>query len=277
MMKHNLEQIMSGTFAVLGVMCISSGIAMSQPETPKADIASQVTKLTVTQKRVANIKNNEILLKDITLEINGSLSTSVKEYLKNPNNIETSIIKKLKLDTSSVNTSEVGKYKYTITYKKKIYTGNIEVKDKKDAVESITLKELSLELGTTLSKDISTYINEALTDEIKNAIKLDLSKVDTSKAGSYLYYVNYNGKLYTSNITIYEPKYGTNSVVVENAQTTNVPVNDQTDKKTIDNNQQNNTTPTDNTIDNTNTNTNTDNNQTQNNDNNNQVNEIEDP
>ena len=61
MMKHNLEQIMSGTFAILGVMCISSGIAMSQPETPKADIASQVTKLTVTQKRVANIKNNEIL------------------------------------------------------------------------------------------------------------------------------------------------------------------------------------------------------------------------
>lgn len=276
MMKHNLEQIMSGTFAILGVMCISSGFALSQSEVPKADVTSQVTKLTVTQKRVANIKNNEILLKDITLEINGSLSTNVKEYLKNPNSIETSIIKKLKLDTSNVNTAEAGKYKYTIKYKKKIYTGNVEVKDKIDAVETITLKELSLELGTTLSKDLSTYIKETLTDEVKNAIKLDLSKVDTSKAGNYLYYVNYNGKLYTSNITIYEPKYGTNSVVVENAQTTNVPVNGQTENEPVENNTQENTTPTENN-NYYNTNTNQDNNTTPNDNNGKVVNETEEP
>ncbi len=275
MMKHNLEQIMSGTFAVLGVMCISSGFAMSQADAPKTDITSQVTKLTVTQKRVANIKNNEIILKDITLGVNESLSTNVKEYLKNPSNIELNIIKKLKLDTSNVNTTEAGKYKYTITYKKKVYTGNVEVKDKKDSAETITLNELSLELGTTLSKDISTYVKESLTDEVKNNIKLDLSKVDTSKAGNYLYYVSYNGKLYTSNITIYEPKYGTNSVIVDNAQTTNVPVNGQTENNKTQNSTQENTTPTENNSDNTETNTNTDTTPTEND--NNPVTETENP
>lgn len=221
-MKENLEQIVALTFATLGVMCISSGIAMTKM-TPTIDVTSKVTQLNVTQKRVKEIKNNEIIPKNITLEINSSLSTNIKDYLKNPNDIDTSIIKSLKLDTSNVNTNEEGKYTYKIKYKKKTYNGTIEIKDKEEKqVENLTLDTPSYEVGTQLSKDISTYIKETLTDEQKAQIKLELSKVDVSKPGNYQYYVNYNGKIYTSTITIYEPKYGTNSIIIENAKTTNV-------------------------------------------------------
>ena len=41
------------------------------------------------------------------------------------------------------------------------------------------------------------------------AVRLDISNVDVTKPGRYLYSISYNGKLYTNTITIYEPKFGT--------------------------------------------------------------------
>ncbi len=261
-MKYNLNQIVSGTFAVLGVLCVSSGVAMSNM-TPTADVTNEVVKLSVSQKRVTKINNNEIVLKDITLEVNGSLSTNVKDYLKNPDNIDSSIIKKLKLDTSNVILTTAGNYTYTITCNKKVYNGKVIVKDKDDKkLDSLTLNELSFEVGQELPKDLSSYIKETLTDDIKAKIKIDLSNVDITKAGSYQYSINYNGKTYTNNITIYEPKYGNNSVVVENAKTTNIVVdnnNKTTDNNTTDNTN-NNTTPNDTPQDDSNNNDNTDSN-----------------
>ena len=70
----------------------------------------------------------------------------------------------------------------------------------------LTLKNLSLELGSALSTDIQTYITETLTDEVKNNVKLDLTNVNTAQAGNYQYTVTYNGRLYTGTITIYEPQ-----------------------------------------------------------------------
>ena len=240
-MKHNLNQTVAATFAFLGVLCITSGVAMTNMNNNNAtDVTNKITKLNVTQKRVAKIKTNEIVVKDIELEVNESLSTNVKDYLKNPNDIENSIIKNLKLDTSNVNITEEGKYTYTITYNKKVYKGNIIVKNKQSSnqVETLTLNELSYEVGTELPKDISSYIKETLTDEIKANIKLDISKVDVTKPGNYQYSINWNSKTFTSNITIYEPKYGTNTVTVDNAKTTNVPVtNNTTEKEQSANNQ----------------------------------------
>lgn len=277
-MEKNLEQIVAVTFATLGVMCISSGIAMTKM-TPTIDVTSKVTQLTVTQKRVKEIKNNEITPKNITLEINSSLSTNIKDYLKNPNDIDTSVIKSLKLDTSNVNTNEEGKYTYKIKYKKKTYNGTIEIKDKEEKkVENLTLDTPSYEVGSQLSNDISTYVKETLTDEQKAQIKLELSKVDVSKPGNYQYYVNYNGKIYTSTITIYEPKYGTNSIIIENAKTTNVVIennnnNNENENITPSNDNSNTNNSEINNNENTDTNTNTNeldqnNDQTSNNENN---------
>lgn len=252
-MKHNLNQTVAGTFAFLGVLCIASGALMpSMVKDNAADVTNKITKLNVTQKRVTKLKTNEIKVKDIELELNGSLSTNVKDYLKNPTNIEDSIIKKLKLDTSNVNVTDIGKYTYTITYNKKVYTGNVIVKDKNSdkQVETLTLNTLEYEVGKELPKDIAAYVKETLTDEIKAKLKLDLSKVDTTKPGSYQYSISWNGKLFTNNITIYEPKYGTNTVVIENAKTTNVPVEttqEQTNTTETPSNDNTTETPTENT------------------------------
>lgn len=222
MKKYNLNQMMAGTFAFLGVCCISTGVALPKMYAP-ADVTDKVVKLNVTQKKVANCKSNEIKLKNIELEINSPLSTSVKDYLVDPTDIENSIIKKLKLDTSKVNITEAGEYSYTITYNKKNFEGKIIIKNKEGQVNNITLNSLSYEVGTQLPTDISAYIQEALTDEIKAGIKIDTSAVDITKAGSYQYTVTYSGKTYTSNITIYEPKYGTNSsTVTVEGETSNV-------------------------------------------------------
>ncbi len=215
-MKQNLSYFMVASFTFLGVLCITSGVAV--PKLARSSETNQVVKLSVTQKKVSTCKSNEIKLKNISLEVNNPLSTNIKDYLINPNDIEESIIKRLKLDTSSVNTTQVGTYTYTITYQKKIYNGNITVKEKPlPQVEVMTLNSLSYEVGTELSKNVTTYIKEKLPDEVIASIRLDISNVDITKPGNYLYSISYNGKLYTNNITIYEPKYGSNTAITKNS------------------------------------------------------------
>ena len=176
-MTNNLRNFVVGTFSFLGVLCITSGVSM--PYLAKATEKSSVTKLSVTQRKVTNAKSNEIKLKDV------------------------------KIDTSNVNTNQVGNYSFTITYNKKIYNGTVMVINKPlPQVSTMTLNSLSFEVGSNLPVDVSSYIKEQLSDEVKAAIILDTSNVDTNKPGSYLYSVSYNGKLYTNTITIYEPKFG---------------------------------------------------------------------
>lgn len=219
-MKNNLRYLMVGTYSFLGCLCIISGLTM--PHFAKSE-TSEVVKLSVTQKKVANCKSNEIKLKDISLEVTSSLSTDSHDYLSNPNDIEESIIKRLKLDTSNVNTNEVGTYTYTITYNKKIYNGTVVVKQKAlPQVDVMTLNALSYEVNTTLPTDISNYVKENLSDEVKAGINIDLSNVDISKPGSYLYSISYNGKLYTNTITIYEPKSGTDIITNKNNKDSNI-------------------------------------------------------
>ncbi len=206
-MDDKTNRFVIGTFTILGALCITSGLVM--PNMVKFE-KSNVGKLEVNQVRISNYKNNEIKLKEITLEINNTLSADVKDYLANPNDIDDIVINRLKLDTSNVNVNEIGSYNFTITYNKKIYNGTVNVVAKPlPNVEVMTLKSLSYEINSTLSNDVSLYIQEELTDEIKSAVKLDLSNVDTKTAGVYLYSISYNGKFYTNTITIYEPKANT--------------------------------------------------------------------
>lgn len=223
-MTNNLRNFTVLSFTFLGGLCIISGITM--PKIIRFE-QSDVAKLSVTQKKVSKCKSNEIKLKEITIQEEVPISTNVEEYLLTPDDIDEAIISRLKLDTSNVNISNIGSYTYTITYKKKIYNGTVNVIAKPlPQVESMTLNELSIEVGKELPKDIKSYIKEELSTDVINAIRLDTSNVDILKPGSYLYSVSYNGKLYTSTVTVYEPKSGeeilldktTESKQIENQQ-----------------------------------------------------------
>lgn len=191
------------TLMIWSVIFIGSGISMQMIDKPKTKTK---TELKITQKRVANMKSNEILLKSMEQEINQPLSMNIKDYLENVDDIDNTILNELKLDTSMVNANQAGTYTYTVTYQKKTFNGTFEIKEKPLPDMVLTLKSLNLELGSALSTDIQTYITETLTDEVKNNVKLDLTNVNTAQAGNYQYTVTYNGRLYTGNITIYEPQ-----------------------------------------------------------------------
>ena len=162
--------------------------------------------LEVIHKRVAEIKSNEIKLKDMKLEVNQPLSVNVRDYLENIDNIDQEVLKLLKLDTSTVKTNEAGSYTYTITYKKKKYNGSFVIKEKELPNVDLTVKNLSLTIGSPLSTDKQVYIKETLSDEVKEHILIDLTGVDTQKVGNYKYTVTYKGILYTGNIEVYEPQ-----------------------------------------------------------------------
>ena len=191
------------TITIWALILIGSGLTMNSLNKP---ITKTKTELKITQKRVANMKSNEILLKEMEQEINQPISMNVKDYLENADDIEDNILKELQLDTSMVNVNQAGNYTYTITYKKKTFNGSFEIKEKPLPDMILTLKTLNLELGSALSTDIQTYITETLSDEIKNNVKLNLANVNTAQAGNYQYTVTYNGRLYTGTITIYEPQ-----------------------------------------------------------------------
>ena len=125
-----------------GILLIGSGgILMTMQEPAKVT----KTKLEVIQKRIAEAKTNEIKLKDMTLEINQPLSVDVKDYLENVEELDDSVIKALKLDTSMVNINQAGSYTYTISFKKKKYNGTFVIKEKELPQVDLTLKNLSLE------------------------------------------------------------------------------------------------------------------------------------
>ena len=114
-MMNNLNKLISGTLASLGMICIVSGMAM--PNLVKFE-NNNVGKLEVNQKQVTNAKTNEIKLRDINIEVGSTLSTNTADYLLNPEDIDESIINRLNLDISNVNNNSVGSYTYTITYNK---------------------------------------------------------------------------------------------------------------------------------------------------------------
>lgn len=196
------SRFLSITLACCGLLMIGSGLTMEKAT--KQSITKKVYTIDITEQKIASAITNELKLKDIELEINTPMSLTTKDYVENVEEIEPSIIKALKLDTSMVNINQAGSYTYTISYKKKKYNGTITIKEKELPKVEITLKNLSLEKGAALSTNVSTYITEELTDEVKNSIIINLKDVNTTQPGEYQYTVTYDNKLYTGKIWIYE-------------------------------------------------------------------------
>lgn len=196
-------RIISLALASWGIILTGSGLTMNLMTKP---VPVAKNDLNVIHKRVAEVKSNEIKLKDIELEINEPLSVNVKDYLENANNIDDETLKALKLDTSMVKTSEPGTYTYTVSYKKKKYNGTLVIKEKELPNVDLTVNNLTLTIGSPLSTDKQIYVKETLTDEMNEAIIIDLTKVNTTKAGNYEYTVIYNSISYTGHIEVIEPQ-----------------------------------------------------------------------
>ena len=196
------SRFLSLTIAACGILLIGSGLIMNT--TSNKTIIKRNYTVSLFEQKVAEAKTNEIKLKDIELEINNPISLNIKDYIENIDQIDESIIKSLKLDTSLVNINQAGSYTYTISYKKKKYSANFVIKAKQLPKVDLTLKNLSLEKGSALSTNVSTYIVEQLTDEVRNNIIINLKEVNTAKPGEYQYTVTYDNRLYTAKIWIYE-------------------------------------------------------------------------
>ena len=171
-------KIISAALATWGLIFVGSGVTMNTMVKPTKVIKSDFE---VIQQRVSERKTNEIKLKDMELEINQPLSVSVKDYLENLEEIDLSIVRNLKLDTSMVNPQQAGTYTYTIAYQKKKYNGTFTIKEKELPKLDLTIKNFKMTLNSSLNanpEDLSTYIEEELTpDEIDDTNDSDVSEL----------------------------------------------------------------------------------------------------
>jgi hypothetical protein len=98
------SRFLSITIACCGLFLIGSGLVMST-NTNDTIVKHNYT-VAVTEEKVNHAKTNEIKLKQIELEINNPISLNIKDYIENVDQIEESVLKALKLDTSVVNINQ---------------------------------------------------------------------------------------------------------------------------------------------------------------------------
>ena len=209
-MDKHVRIITVTALSLLGVLCIASGVMYNSLQ---ANNTEEKVLVVVEQKQVSKENDIDIKLKNLTIEVNTPLSVKIIDYLDSA--VSDEVLANLKLDTSEVNVTEPGTYNYTVTYKKKTYQGIIIVKEKEvtnSTLQSITLKTVNINLGTALPTDISNYVIEPLTDDIKATMLIDLSKVNVNTAGNYQYTITYNNSIYTGTIVVTEtqPTLSTN-------------------------------------------------------------------
>ena len=197
-------RILSITLAAWGIFLVGSGVMMNSKVKP---VVETKYSLSIEKRKIAEAqaKTNEIKLKDFEIELNQPISVDIKDYLDSISNLSEETLKSLKLDTSLVNINEPGTYQYKIIYKKKIYIGNVKVKEKELPNITFTLKTIKIKTKESISSNPRSYINEEISDEIYNNITLDISKVDTSQQGDYTYYIIYKGVTYQGKIEVRDP------------------------------------------------------------------------
>ena len=201
-MSSKEMKVLSFIIAFWGIVFIGSGITLNKTYKPKERIRYS---LNIEEKRIsqAQAKTNEIKLKDLEIEINNPISMNIEDYLENINNIEMSVLKVLKLDTSLVNITQAGTYQYTINKKK--YIGTIKIKEKELPNVTFTLINLTLTTGDAVPTNPRNYIKEEITEEVYNNITLDISKVNNQVQGNYEYFIKYNGTIYKGEIAYRNP------------------------------------------------------------------------
>lgn len=184
-----------------GLLSTTSGVILNS-----MDIKPTKNKITVKveEKQVSRIKTNIPVLKEIEVEVNEPISVDVKDYITNLDDIDNSVLRDFKLDTSLVNLTQAGKYTYTISYDNKKYNGNVTVKDKAIQVVNLQIKNLKFKLNEEIPTDPSNYVTTELTPEMKEKIVLDISKVNNKVVGDYQYTITYENQLYTGVVNIYE-------------------------------------------------------------------------
>lgn len=197
-------KFLSFIIAFWGIIFIGSGLVMNKTYKPKEKIRYS---LNIEEKIIsqAQAKTNEIKLKDLEIEINNPISMNIEDYLENISNIEMSVLKVLKLDTSLVNITQAGTYQYTITYNKKKYIGTIKIKEKELPNVTFTLINLTLTTGDAVPTNPRNYIKEEIAEEVYNNITLDISKVNNQVQGNYEYFIKYNGTIYKGEIAYRNP------------------------------------------------------------------------
>ena len=209
-MDKHVRIITVTALSLLGVLSIASGVMYNSLQ---ANNVEEKVLVVVEQKQVSKESDIDIKLKNLTIEVNTPLSVKIIDYLDSA--VSDEVLANLKLDTSEVNVTEPGTYNYTVTYKKKTYQGIIIVKEKEvtnNTLQSITLKTVNINVGTALPTDVSNYVIEPLTDDIKATMLIDLSKVNVNTAGNYQYTITYNNSIYTGTIVVTEtqPTLSTN-------------------------------------------------------------------
>ena len=206
MPKLNKKQIriLSITLSVWSIFLIGSGLIMNSQVKP---IIQTKYTVSVETKKInqAQAKTNEIKVKNLEIEINNPISVDIKDYLEEVDKLSDDVLKSLKLDTSLVNINEAGTYQYTIKYKKKSYIGTIVVKEKELPNVTITLKEINIMIGESLSSNPRSFIVEDIPDEVYNNLTLDISNVKPNIAGTYEYYVIYKNVKYQQKVIVREP------------------------------------------------------------------------
>ena len=202
-MKLNIKEIkiLSIVIAVWGIFFIGSGIFMTNS---KKTITKVNYRLDVSTNKIAEAqaKKNEIVLKEIEVEINNPISVKIEDYIEDYDKLSKKITSQLQLDTSLVNISQAGTYTYTVTYKKKKYQGTVKVKEKELPDMTFTLKNIPLYVGEAIPTDKRLYIKETISDEVYQNIVLDISQVNNSVQNDYPYYIIYKNTRYEGIISV---------------------------------------------------------------------------
>lgn len=141
------------------------------PDTDEAPVITCVDELKVTV-------GDKLSLTDLNLAVNDKEDGNITD--------------KAKIDTSKVDTSKVGEYEIKITVEdskgnKAEKTVKVIVQQKDDAAPVIKSKdELTLTVGDKLSiTDLDLAVTDKEDGDLTDKAEVDLSKVDTSKAGIY--------------------------------------------------------------------------------------------
>lgn len=201
-------QILSVIIAAWGFFFVVTGSVMSQDI---KTVTKKVYNIDVTTKKISQVqaKKNEVILKDITITEGTPISSNIRDYLENPDQITDEMLELLAqgLDTSSVNVNQPGTYTYRIIYKKKTYEAKVTVNAKELPKIQITLKEKIMPTTGTISRNIRDYINEEISDEVYNNMILDLREVIAHQKipGKYKYCIIYNDVTYYGDFIIMEP------------------------------------------------------------------------
>ena len=108
-MTKSVRIIVVVSFTLLGILCIASGIMYSSLQSNNID---QKILVVVEQKQVSTIDDVELKLKNLAIEVNTPLSVKIVDYLDVA--VSNEVLANLKLDTSSVNVTEIGTYTVSV-------------------------------------------------------------------------------------------------------------------------------------------------------------------